>query len=95
MLGAKFFHEVQGQQRQHSSKTYDVNHVQDADDEIFFTDDAGSSHTSGDHDLPDSVVERFLNEGDEDALICQQFEDALIDVVQSDGEMGTFMSTYF
>lgn len=30
MLGAKFFHEVQGQQRNYKSKTYDVNYVQEA-----------------------------------------------------------------
>ena len=36
MLGARFFQEVQGHQKQVRTKTYDVNHVQEEDDQFFW-----------------------------------------------------------
>ncbi|CAL1155693.1 unnamed protein product [Cladocopium goreaui] len=39
-------------------------------------------------------MEQFLSENDEDALVVQQFGDALIDTIQSDGEMNAFMNSY-
>ena len=93
LLGAKFFHEVQGQQRQHRSKTYDVNHVQEAEDEVFHVDDHAILLAEG-NELPESFVDQMLQEGDEDAFVMQQFEDALIDSLQGDGEMANYMSSY-
>ena len=84
MLGAKFFLEVQGQQKSVRTKTYKVNHVQDGDDEILYSDDSYHTFAAESSEIPDSVMEQFLNEGDEDALVVQQFEDALIDTVQND-----------
>ena len=94
MLGAKFFHEVQGQQKTYKAKTYDVNHVQESDEECNFMDENYGAFTAEATDLPELAIDEFLAEGDEDALVVQQFEDALIDAVQGDGEMGTYMSTY-
>ena len=92
MLGAKFFHEVQRQQKSYRSKTYEVNHVQDQDEESFVSED--QVYLTDANELPDSIVEQFLNEGDEDALVVQQFEDALIDTVQSDSKMTAYMNAY-
>ena len=92
MLGAKFFHEVQGQQKSYGSKTYDVNHVQETEEEAFISED--HVYLTESNELPESVVEQFLNEGDEDALVVQQFEDALIDTVQNDTEMTAYMNAY-
>ena len=94
MLGAKFFQEVQGQQKNHRSKTYDVNYVQEGDEETFYGDSSEHSFLADGSDLPDMIVEQFLTEGDEDALVVAQFEDALIDAVQNDNEMNVFLSSY-
>ena len=40
------------------------------------------------------MVDQCALDGDEDALVVQQFEEAVIEAVQSDGEMAIFMSTY-
>jgi len=92
MLGAKFFHEVQGQQKSYRSKTYDVNHVQEIEEEACVSEDY--VYLTESNELPESIVEQFLNEGDEDALVVQQFEDALIDTVQNDTEMTAYMNAY-
>eukprot|EP00435_Cladocopium_sp_Y103_P017306 s4178_g4.t1 len=94
MLGAKFFQEVQGQQKNHRSKTYEANYVQDGDEETFFGDSLEHAFLTDGSDLPDTIVEQFLTEGDEDALVVAQFEDALIDAVQNDSEMNVFLSSY-
>ena len=94
MLGAKFFLDVQGQQRGHKTKTYDVNYTQEADEEFQYGDDHNFAFTADASDVSDMMLDQFLSEGDEDALVVQQFEDALIDSVQGDGEMSAFMSTY-
>ena len=93
MLGSKFFQDVQGNQKIGKTKTYDVNHVQEQDEETFFED---TSHAFLlDHgDLPDVMVDQFIQEGDEDALVVQQFEEALIDTIQNDQEMTAYMNAY-
>ena len=94
MLGAKFFQDVQGQTKQYRNKTYDVNHVQESEEESGGNDDGYYSFVAESSELPDSVIDHLLSEGDEDALVVQQFEDALIEAVQNDGEMSTYMSAY-
>eukprot|EP00435_Cladocopium_sp_Y103_P001301 s6071_g1.t1 len=93
MLGAKFFQEIQGQQKSHRNKTYEVNYMQDGDEETFVGETEHVFAADG-SDLPDTVIEQFLTEGDEDALVVAQFEDALIDTVQNDSEMNVFLSSY-
>eukprot|EP00435_Cladocopium_sp_Y103_P004762 s874_g1.t1 len=93
MLGAKFFQEIQGQQKSHRNKTYEVNYMQDGDEETFVSETEHVFAADG-SDLPDTVIEQFLTEGDEDALVVAQFEDALIDTVQNDSEMNVFLSSY-
>ena len=93
MLGARFFHEVQGHQKQVRTKTYDVNHVQEEDDQ-FFGDDTHYGFSVEHGDFSELAMDQFLSENDEDALIVQQFEDAILDTIQSDSEMSAFMSSY-
>ena len=40
MLGAKFFYEVQGQQKNYKTKTYDVNYVQDFEEDCNYADES-------------------------------------------------------
>ena len=94
MLGAKFFHDVQGQQKTYKSKVYDVNHVQEAEEEAYLSEEMPIYAAMDVHDQVDNHLDQLLAEGDEDALVCQQFEDALIDTMQSDSEMCAFVNTY-
>ena len=75
------------------TKTYDVNYVQELEEEPHFDD---SSHAFQlDHvDLTEALVDQFIQEGDEDALVVQQFEDAMIDTIQNDQEMTAYMNAY-
>ena len=94
MLGAKFFHEVQGAQKNYKSKTYDVNFTLEVDEDVYMTEDQSFVFAAESGELPEAAIEQLLNEGDEDALVVQQFEDALIESVQNDGEMSAYMNTY-
>ena len=94
MLGAKFFHEVQGQQKQYRGKTYEVNHVQEHEDEVYHMEEQSVLMAANSNDLPESLVEQCAQHGDEDALVVQQFEEAIIEAVQNDSEMAVYTSTY-
>ena len=94
LLGSKFFHEVQsGSPQPQRQKTYDVNYVQDDSEDMAFTvSDDATPWEAG--DIPDHCIDQLVSEGDEDALIVHQFEDSLIDAVQSDPDLCTFVTTY-
>ena len=76
-LGSRFFGEVQTGSSKSSgrTKTYDVNFVDEGDQEpedeehVFMTQDQSE----------DVAMEALLAEGDEDALVVQQVEDAVIE----------------
>ena len=87
MLGARFFHEVQGAQKNYKSKTYDVNFTQEAEEDTYMMEDQSFVFAAEAGELPEAAIEQLLNEGDEDALVVQQFED-------NDGEMSAYMNTY-
>ena len=69
MLGAKFFHEVQAQAKAVRTKTYDVNYVQESEEECNYADEGPWSWPGDPGDLPDVAVVAFLAEGDEDAMV--------------------------
>ena len=94
LLGSRFFHEVQSGSRQpQRQKTYDVNYVQDETEDLAYTmSDDVSAWEPG--EVTDHCIDQLASEGDEDALIVHQFEDSLIDAVQSDPELCVFMTTY-
>ena len=92
LLGSRFFGEVQtGSSKSGGrTKTYDVNFVdegegdQDEEEQIFMT-----------HDMSeDTLMETFLAEGDEDALVIQQFEEAVIESLQNDPEVAVCLNSY-
>ena len=94
MLGSKFFQEVQGQGKTiQKTRTYEVNMIAEQEEDIFMGEEISPQLAEG-TDLTEMAVDHLLQEGDEDALIVHQFEDALIDTVQNDTEMAAFMSTY-
>ena len=89
MLGSGFFQELTGAKKEKGLKTYD---------HTAFLVDEGSDHeeTFWAHDdtLDDSVLENLASEDDEDAALVLQFEDAVAEVVQSDGELCALYSSY-
>ena len=89
MLGSGFFQELTGAKKEKGLKTYD---------HTAFLVDEGSDHeeTFWAHDdtLDDSVLENLASEDDEDAALVLQFEDAVAEVVQNDGELCALYSSY-
>ena len=67
-------------------KVYPTNYVDEP--EIDFED----IHYTTDAD--DVSLEKFFQEGDEDALVVQQWEDALLETLQGDQEMASCLNTY-
>ena len=89
LLGSKFFAEVQSGGTR--TKTYDVFHVDDGDREDEEMDE--TAFVSLDQS-EDAGLETLLSEGDEDALIISQFEEALVDSLQNDPEVATCLNSY-
>ena len=92
LLGSRFFGEVQTGSSKIGgrTKTYDVNYVDegegdhDEDEQVFMA-----------HEMSeDAIMESFLAEGDEDALVIQQFEDAVIESLQNDPEVAVCLNSY-
>ena len=87
MLGSRFFQDVQGVAKStQRSKTYEVNHVQEAEDESV----PGEEIYMGTVDASESIegmLDAYLAEGDEDAILMAQFEDSLIETIQGSEEM--------
>ena len=63
MLGAKFFMDVQGQQRGHKTKTYDVNYTQAAEDEYQYGEDSNQVFAADASEVSDMMLDQFLSEG--------------------------------
>ena len=93
MLGSRFFQDVQGVSKaSQRSKVYDVNVSVESEEETFWTEEqTGSFYDSGE---AEGWFDVFLSEGDEDAVLVSQFEESLIDTLQSDPEMAILMSSY-
>ena len=81
LLGSRFFNEVQSGSNKASvrTKNYDINYVDNLEEEA-----------------PDEeeIIDVLLAEGDEDALILQQFEEALIESLQGDPDIAACLNTY-
>ena len=77
------------------SKTYDVNLLVEEDANVAISQGALPAEenifiTESD----DSFIEALAEDGDPDALICQQFEDAISEVLQNDSETASCFVTY-
>ena len=94
LLGSRFFGEVQGQSKGAArTKTYDVNVMTDQEWETSNVDESILFSTEGGESV-DYMIDQLAAEGDEDAMIIEQFETNLIDVLQNDEEMTVLMSAY-
>ena len=92
MLGSKFFQDVQGSKTTGRSKTYEVN-FQEVDEEVFASEEIYPDGWDG-ADGMENTVDILLSEGDEDAAVVSQFEDVLLETIQNNEELASFMNTY-
>ena len=92
LLGSKFFGEVQtGSKSQTRNKTYDANMVDEAEME---TEDAEENVFTATEASEETIYEILMAEGDEDALVMSQFEEAIIVSLQSDPEVASCLNAY-
>ena len=94
MLGSRFFQDVQGVSKSSQrTKTYDVNHVHEMDDETT-TGEETYLGTVDNSDNIENLLDAYIADGDEDAILMAQFEDQLIDTIQGSEEMSAYMTSY-
>ena len=93
LLGSRFFGELQtgGKTSGNRTKTYDVNYVEEHPDE---PDEADEPIYYSQEISEEAGIEALLAEGDEDAMVVQQYEEALIETLQGDHEMATCLNAY-
>ena len=93
LLGSRFFGEVQsgGNKTNVRTKNYDVNYVDSSEEEAHHVDLEYQPASEPDEE---QVIDVLLAEGDEDALVMQQFEEALIDSLQGDPDIAACLNTY-
>lgn len=87
LLGSRFFGELQSGHAKTGQKTksYDINHVYDeVDPEHSVEVDETVFLSTSQETADEAAIDHLLQEGDEDALIVQQFEDSILDCLQSD-----------
>ena len=90
LLGSRFFHELQsGNKAVVRTKTYDVNAVFDEEQPVFSTEDE-YAFTGETWDEP----EPYYDDNDPDAIVCMQFEEGLVEALQSDTEIASCYNTY-
>ena len=91
MLGSGFFNDLTGFKRDRSQKVYDQN--------AFLTEEVDEPEsdallTTTKEEIDDEMVEILAAEQDEDANLIVQFEDAVMDALQSDAELAAFFTSY-
>ena len=94
LLGSRFFGEVQGTSKTgNRTKTYDVNFVDEPEEQAHVSEIEEFMTFQSDFS-DEQAIEVFLAEGDEDALVMQQFEEALVETLQSDADIAACLNTY-
>ena len=91
MLGAGFFHEMVSGKKQTKFKTYD--------NTVLFADDSEEHeetyHVQGEDSYgEDEFLEALTFEGDDDALLITEFEQAAQDLVQEDSSLASAFTAY-
>eukprot|EP00434_Breviolum_minutum_P003306 symbB.v1.2.002908.t1/scaffold115.1/size320724/8 len=92
MLGSRFFQDMTGQRRDRTQKIYDQS--------AFAIEETEDSHDADtfmtyDEAYDDEGLEVLATElHDEDAALIIQFEDALMETIQSDAELSIFYASY-
>ena len=94
LLGSRFFNEVQSGANKSAGrmKTYDVNFIDDGGEAEAM--EAGETAFFSAEAWEDYAFEALAQEGDEDCLVMQQFEEALIESLQGDPEVASCLNTY-
>eukprot|EP00435_Cladocopium_sp_Y103_P025277 s529_g6.t1 len=90
MLGSNFFQEMTGQKRDKALKVYDHLTLAAEEDE----DQDLDAYVGVDEGLDEDTLEALAAENDDDAAMVLQFESAVSDLVQNDGELSALFSTY-
>ena len=90
-LGAGFFHEVTTGKKINKSRTYDstaliANEIEPDEAQTYVLEDEQA--------LEEEFVEALVADGDDDALLVSEFEAAVSDVIQEDGELAAAYTTY-
>eukprot|EP00435_Cladocopium_sp_Y103_P004997 s3796_g1.t1 len=93
MLGAGFFHEMTHGKRNVKLKTYDQAALMAESSDGDEAADSSAYMAEAPED-DDSLMEVFLQEGDEDAAMIADFEQAASDVLQSDPELAMAYNAY-
>lgn len=90
MLGSNFFQDYIGNKRDKNQKTYDHQaFLLDEEEDLETMDTLWASEE------PDDDTVAFLaSEQDEDAVLVVQFEEAVTEAIQNDGELGAYYSSY-
>ena len=91
MLGAGFFQEMT-QGKRTTRKTYDGTVFMAEDDELEENDSA--FHATGLDEWEDEAVEALVAEGDDDAMMVMDFENAAAEVLQGDSELASAFTAY-
>ncbi len=92
MIGSNFFQEMTGGKKDRSLKVYDSNSfLAEEADEIS---EPYESFMVQDDTLDEETVEILAADHDEDAQMVIQFEEAISEAIQSDGDLAAFYSTY-
>lgn len=90
-LGAGFFHEVTTGKKINKLRTYDSTAL--IADELE-PDEAQTYVLEDEQALEEEFVEALAADGDDDALLVSEFEAAVSDVIQEDGELAAAYTTY-
>lgn len=89
LLGSKFFHELQGGAKSGlRTKVYDVNAI--FDDEVANVQTEEEPYTWNGEFSED--IEGWFDESDPDYILVAQFEDGLVEALQSDTELANCLS---
>ena len=93
LLGSKFFGEVQqgSSKNQTRTKTYDANMIDEQEQDV---DDGDENVFLASEVSEETAFDIMMAEGDEDALVVQQFEDAILDSLQSDPDVASCLNAY-
>ena len=88
LLGARFFQELQGVSKNVKTKTYDINATEQASDETALI--AGEMEPYDE----ETAFQALYENGDEDAIFINDFEESLIETVQESAELASCFTTY-
>jgi hypothetical protein len=88
LLGARFFQDLQGVPKNAKNKTYDINTTENPSEEAVMM--------TGETEVYDEEVafQAMYENGDEDAIFVNDFEESLIETVQESPELASCFTTY-